>query len=614
MQTWNDRLVSPEAALAQIRPGMKIFISTGVSEPRTLVGRLMEGEAYNLQDLEVIQLVSLGELITVPGLKTRKFRLKTFFTGWTASEAVDGGHVDLVPCRFSRIPALIDSGLLPIDAAFIQVTPPDERGYCCLGVSVDVVRQVAARAKLIVGEINPKIPRTLGDTLMPATVFHSLVTCDQDPPYFARWVVDDVYDRVAAQAASVIEDGSCISFSIGPLYEALSRHLIHKRDLGIHTPIFTDALMDLVKSGAVTNRLKGSCRGKSLTSYAIGSRELMDWLDGNPLVEFQGIDLVFNPLEIGRNPKFVAIIPGRKVDIGGRVALPMGKGAIATRPSEIMDYISGAELSAGGLTLFALPSRNRRGEANILLSVESFPNLLGMRESVDLVATEYGVANLKGRSLRERAQALIDIAHPDDRNGLMEAAKANTIIYPDQIYLPECAARYPAEISERRTFKDGLEVRFRHIRPSDEEDMRRLFYRFSDAAVYSRYFSSIKTMPHAKMQEYVNVDCNRAISLVGLTGPTDRERIIAEARYIRYPDRPYADIAFIVDEAYQGYGIATRLFEILTQVARERGIKGFTADVLGTNKAMLKVFEKNPRAIKATIDQGIYELSIPIEE
>jgi len=614
MHAWNDRIVSPEAALAQIRPGMKIFIATGVSEPRALVGRLMAEDAYNLQDLELIQLVSLGELITLPGLKSRRFRLKTFFTGWAASEAVSGGLVDLIPCRFSRIPALIESGHLSIDAAFIQITPPDERGYCSLGVSVDVVRQVAIRAKLIVGEINTKIPRTLGDTLMPVEAFDYLVASDNDPPSFPRWPVDDVYDRVAAQAASIIEDGSCISFSIGPLFEALSRHLKGKRDLGIHTPIFTDALRDIVQSGAVTNRLKGCYRGKSLTSYAIGSRELMEWLNGNPLVEFQGIDLVFNPAQIGSNPRFIAIIPGRKVDIGGRVALPVGKGAIATRPSEIMDFIYGAELSAGGRTLFALPSRNRRGEPNILVSVETFPNLLGMRESVDMVATEYGVATLKGRSLRERAQALIDIAHPDDRQSLVEEAKANHIIYTDQIFLPECAARYPAEISERHTFKGGLEVRFRHIRPSDEEDMRRLFYRFSDAAVYSRYFSTIKTMPHARMQEYVNVDCNRAISIVGLTGPPEQEHIIAEARYVRYPDRPQADVAFIVDEAYQGLGIATRLFQILTQVARERGLKGFTADVLGTNKAMLKVFEKNSRALKATIEQGIYELSIPFED
>lgn len=614
MQSWNDKLVSPTAALTHIRPGMKIFIATGVSEPRALVSRLMAEEAHNLQDLEVIQLVSLGELITLPGLKSRRFRLKTFFSGWAASEAVSGGFVDLIPCRFSRIPALIESGHLPIDAAFIQITPPDERGYCGLGVSVDVVRQVAGRAKILVGEINAKVPRTTGDTLMPVAAFDHLVVSDESPPYFPRWPVDDVYDRVAAQAASVIEDGSCISFSIGPIYEALSRHLIHKRDLGIHTPIFTDALMDIVQSGAVTNRLKGTYRGKSLTSYAIGSRELMDWLNGNPLVEFQGIDLVFNPAEIGRNPKFMAVIPARKVDISGCVALPNGKGAIITRPSEIMDFIYGAELSPGGCTLFALPSRNSRGEPNILPSVEAFPNLLGMRESVDMVATEYGVANLKGRSLRERAQALIDIAHPDDRHDLMEAAKAGNIIYTDQIFLSECAARYPAEIGERHTFKHGLEVRFRHIRPSDEEDMRRLFYRFSDAAVYSRYFSTIKTMPHAKMQEYVNVDCNRAISIVGLTGPPEQERIIAEARYVRYPDRPHADVAFIVDEAYQGLGIATRLFRILTQVARERGLKGFTADVLGTNKAMLKVFEKGGRPVKATIDQGIYELSIPFED
>lgn len=614
MKPWEDKLVTPAAALARIKPGMKIFISTGVSEPRTLVRHLMESDAFTMQDLELIQLVSLGNLITVPELKSRRLRLKTFFSGWAASDAVSGGFVDLIPSRFSRIPELIASGHIQIDAAIIQVTPPDAAGYCNLGVSMDVVRQAISQAKLVVGEINAKVPHTLGDTLIPVEAFDYLVAADEEPLYFPRWPVDDVYDRLAAQVASVIEDGSCISFSIGPLYEALSRHLIYKRDLGIHTPIFTDALMDIVQSGAVTNRLKGIYRGKSLTSYAIGSRELMHWLDGNQLVEFQGIELVFKPAEIGRNPKFMAILPARKVDITGRIALPIGKGTIATRPSEVVDFIYGAEESRGGCTIIALPSRNHKGEANIRLSVETLPNQLGLRESVDMVATEYGVANLKGRTVRERAQALIDIAHPLDRPQLVEKAKQQNIIYPDQIFLPECAALYPADINGKHTFKDGHEVRFRHIRPSDEEDMRRLFYRFSNQSVYSRYFSTIKTMPHAKMQEYVNVDCNRAISIVGLTGPPEQERIIAEARYIKHPDRPYADVAFIVDEANQGFGIASYMYRMLIQVAKERGLKGFTADVLGSNKAMMKVFEQGGIPVKATISQGVYELTIPFEE
>jgi acyl-CoA hydrolase/GNAT superfamily N-acetyltransferase len=611
---WQEKIVSPEEVLEKIEPGMKIFLGTAVAEPRMLIRHLMVTDAPNIQDLELIQLVSLGDLITMKELQSQKFRLKTFFSGWVASEAITEGFVDLIPCHFARIPALIESGQLAIDAAFIQVTPPNGAGYCSLGVSVDVARQAIERAKFVVAEINPKVPHTFGDTFIPVDDFDMLVQSEDDPLYFSRWPFDEIFDQVASNVASVVEDGSCISFSIGPIYEALSRHLVSKRNLGIHSPFFTDALMDIMKSGAVTNRFKGIYRGKSLASYAFGTRELLNWLDRNPLVEFQGIDLVFNPVVIGRNPRFMAIIPARKVDISGRIALHTGKGAIATTPGEATDFINGAELSKGGYTIFALPSRNRKGQPNILLSVEEFPNLLGLRESVDMVVTEYGVANLKGRTVRERAQALIDVAHPDDRQRLVEEAKAKNILYPDQIYLADCAALYPTDITSRHSFKGGIEVRFRHIKPSDEEEMRRLFYRFSDKSVYYRYFSPIKTMPHAKMQQYVNVDCNSAISVVALVGPPEEERIIAEARFVKDRARPYADVAFIVDDDYQGIGIATYLYQMLVRLAKERGLRGFTADVLGSNKSMMKVFEKGGLPFKATISEGVYELNIPFEE
>ncbi len=611
---WEDRVVSCEEALKNIVPGMKIFLGTGVAEPRTLVKCLMASDATNLQDLELIQLVSLGDVITMKEIQVQKFRLKTFFSGWVASDAITQGHVDLIPSRFSRVPGLIESKQLPIDIAVVQITPPNEAGYCSLGVAVDVARQAMDEARLVIGEINTSIPRTFGDTFVPVSDFDVLVRSEEPPLYFPRWPVDEVFDQVAANVASVIEDGSCICFSIGPIYEALSKHLVHKRGLGVHTPFFTDALMDLMKSGAVTNRNKGVYRGKTLTSYAFGTKELMSWLDRNPLVEFQGIDTVFNPVKIGRNPRFVTVIPARKVDLSGRVALHSGKGNVTASPGEAVDFINGAELSEGGCVIFALPSRNLKNEANIRLSVEEFPNILNLRESVDMIITEYGVANMKGRTVRERAQALIDIAHPDDRHFLFEEAKDRKILYQDQIFLAECAHLYPADIASRHTFKGGIDVRFRAIRPSDEEEMRRLFYRFSDKTVYYRYFSPIKVMRHSKMQQYVNVDCNKIISLVALVGPPEQEHIIAEARFVKDSRRPYADVAFVVEEKYQGIGIATYLYESLIRIAKERGLHGFTADVLASNKAMLKVFEKGRYPVKMALSQGAYELTIPFEE
>ncbi|MCP4372573.1 MAG: GNAT family N-acetyltransferase [Deltaproteobacteria bacterium] len=611
---WKDRIVSPETVIEKIKPGMSIFLGTGAAEPRTLVKNLMSSDSANLQDLELIQIVSFGDAISLKKLRRQKYRLKTFFSGWVAEEAITEGQVDLIPSRFAWIPKLIESGQISINVAFIQITPPDKNGNCSLGVAVDVARQAIDQASLVVGEVNSQIPRTYGDTFIHISDFNLLVNSTQEPIYFDRWPVSAVFEKIAANVTSLIEDGTCIAFSIGPLFEALGRHLIHKRHLGVHSPFFTDALMDLVTSGAVSNRYKEIYRGKSLASYALGTPKLMSWLDQNPLIEFQGIDKVFNPSRIGRNPRFVAVLPARKVDLTGRIALQIGKGNIATGPAEVLDFFHGAELSAGGCAVFAIPSRNRNGKPNIRVSVEEFPNQFSLRESIDMVISEYGVASLKGCTIRQRAQALIDIAHPDDRPELIDNAKAQKIIYQDQIYLAESAHLYPAEITTMHTFKGSVKVRFRAIKPSDEEEMRRLFYRFSDMAVYARYFGHIAAMPHTKTQEYVNVDWNDTMSIVGLIDEPGHGRIIAEARFIKEPHGPCAEIVFVVDEKYQSLGIGTYLYKMLTLLAKERGVQGFTADVLFSNIGMMKIFRKGELSVKAVLENGVYHLTILFDD
>jgi len=611
---WKDKVVSPEEVLNKIKPGMNIFLGTGVAEPRTLVKHLMASDKNNLRDLKLIQLLSLGDALPADERYSRKYRLKTFFSGWVASEAITAGRVDLIPSRSSRIPWLFKSGIIDVDAAFIQISPPDEAGFCSFGVSIDVARYAMEHASLAVGEINEHIPCTHGDTAVHLNDFDYLVRSTEPPIYFPRWPEDKVFDKVAANVASMVEDGSCVAFFIGPLFEALAKHLARKRNLGVHSFMITDALMDLIKSGAVTNRNKNLFRYKSVAAHAIGTPELMKWLDHNPLVEFQGIDVVSNPGSMGMNDRFITIIPARKVDLTGNIALHTGKGNISPGPGEAQEAFTGVALSKGGRAIFALPSRNLEGKSNILLSVEDFPHQFTNRESLDLIITEYGVASMRGRSTRERALALIDIAHPDDRGELVRAAKETNILYSDQIYLTESSHLYPADISCTHVFKEDISVYFRVIKPSDEEDMQKLFYRFSDRAVYYRYFSPIKTMPHIAMQEYVNIDYSHIMSIVGLIEESGNERIIAEGRYALSKDSPYADVAFIVDERFQGSGIGSFLLETLIKIARKRGIEGFTADVLTDNKPMLKVFERVPFPMHAVVREGTYKLSIPFSE
>jgi len=274
---------------------------------------------------------------------------------------------------------------------------------------------------------------------------------------------------------------------------------------------------------------------------------------------------------------------------------------------------TGTEISPGGRTVFGLPSRNPQGAPNIVVMMRDLRNQFHMRESIDVVVTEYGIANLKWRTIRERAQALIDIAHPDDREKLVEHGKKKRILFSDQIYLSENARLYPMEIATERTFRGGLKVRFRAIKPSDEEAMRRLFYRFSQKTVYRRYLYPISIMPHKKMQEYVNIDYSQVMSVVALTGEPDQETIIAEARFVKDEQSSYGDLAFVVDEKYHGRGIATALYEMLIRLAKERGLKGFTAEVLQANKKMMNIFEKGHLPVNTRVKNGLYELTIPFE-
>jgi acyl-CoA hydrolase/GNAT superfamily N-acetyltransferase len=611
---WEHLVVSPARVLTSIKPGMTIFLGSGVAEPRTLMKCLIESGLSNTNDLELVQLTSHGDVLSLKELDYQNYRLKTFFSTWVASEVVVTGSVDLIPGRISQIPQIIKSRRIPIDAAFIQITPPNEDGYCSLGVAVDIAREAMDQASLVVGEINTEIPFTFGDTIVSIADFDLLVKSTEPPSYFKRHTVSKSIDKVAANICQVIEDGDCICFHTGPLFEALGRHLTTKRHLGIHSAYFTDALMDLVKSGAVTNYRKSVFRGKSVASYAVGTPALMAWLDHNPLVEFQGIEQVFDPIQIGRNANFVAVFEARKVDLLGRVSFSVGKGNITSGPGEGADLFTGAEISAGGRTILGLPSRNRKGDPNIVAMLRDLRNQYHMRESIDVLVTEYGIANLKWRTIRERAQALIDIAHPKDREKLVEQAKQKRLLFSDQIFLSESAQLYPMDVATEHIFKDGLRVRFRAIKPSDEEAMRRLFYRFSNQTVLRRFFYPISTMPHNKMQEYVNVDYSHMMSVVALVRKSGQETIIAEARYAKDEQSAIGDLAFVVDEKYQGIGIGSYLYEMLIRLAQDRGLKGFSAEVLQANQSMMKVFEKGQFPVNARVEDGLLRLTIAFDE
>lgn len=421
------RYTSPADCIARIAPGQRIFIGSGAAEPLGLVEALVEGE--HLLGNEIVHLLTLGPAPYVAPELSARFRHTAFFIGANTRTAVNEGRADFMPVFLSEIPSLIRSGRVPIDVALIQVSPPDARGYVTLGVSVDIVMAAVDTARLVVAEVNPHMPRTWGDTALHVDRIDAFVRTEHPLPEVRPGPIDPVTAAIGRNIAELIPDGACLQMGIGKIPDAVLAALDGHHDLGVHTEMFSDGLMRLVESGVVTNKKKAILPGTVCTSFVMGSRALYDWVEDHPLVEFRPSDFTNDPMIIARNPKMVAINGALSVDLTGQVQADTRDGRFYSGIGGQVDFIRGAARSAGGKPIIALPSTAKRGTVSRIQAVlEEGSGVVTSRGDVHFVATEYGVADLWGRSVRARAEALIDIAHPDFRAELRGRAAARRYI------------------------------------------------------------------------------------------------------------------------------------------------------------------------------------------
>ncbi|RPH86819.1 MAG: GNAT family N-acetyltransferase, partial [Deltaproteobacteria bacterium] len=420
---------------------------------------------------------------------------------------------------------------------------------------------------------------------------------------------DEIVDRIGWNISNLIEDGATVGLHVGRIFNAVADHLKNKKNLGIVTHVVSDWAIDLINSGAISldrSRFNG---GLITASYCYGSRALYEYVDRNPIFEFYPIARLSNPFVVRRIQSLIGIVNVKKIDISGESVIFHSGDNLITGYESKLGFAVAATISKKGKAIVALNSVDKQGRSNIVIKhdcdVENPHSTLGV---VKYIVTEYGVANLFGKSIRERALAMIDIAHPDHREDLLNQAKAHNYVYADQIYVARHAAHYPALLETRKSLKDGLEIKIRPIKTSDEDMMRRLFYNFSDESKYFRYFASKPIMPHKEMQKYVSIDYEDVLSVVAIVEKGRNERIIAEARYAYDKKTDAYEVAFIVDEEFQGKGVATFLFNYLTKIACDRGIKWFIAYVLPRNEAMLKVFEKSKIKITRSYDVDAFTL------
>ncbi|MBI4249670.1 MAG: GNAT family N-acetyltransferase [Elusimicrobia bacterium] len=601
--------VSADEALQCVRSGQHIFIGSGCAEPEALVEALIR-KAPDLFDVEVLHLLTAGTAQYSESKFEGKFRHNAFFIGANVRSAVNRGRADYTPCFLSEIPKFIRSGKINVDVALVQTSPPDENGNLSLGISVDIVKSAVESARTVIAQVNPRMPRTRGGSAIPAAAFSRLVWAEAPMLELKAANLSAEARKIGRHAAGLVEDGATLQMGIGAIPDAVLLSLIWKKDLGIHTEMFSDGVLKLLEKGVITNRLKSLHPGIVISSFCMGSRRLYEFINDNPLFEFYPSDYVNDPRVIAQNVKMTSINSALQVDLTGQVCADSIGPRFYSGVGGQVDFIRGAAHSEGGKSIIALPSTAKEGAISRIVPVlEPGSGVVTTRADVDFVVTEYGVAGLKGRTIRERTLALIDIAHPKFRPWLLDEAKKLSYVYPDQIPLLSPANPWPGRFETRFKMRGGERVQIRPIKTADERALRDLFYSHSPETIYLRYGIPLKHLSRRQIQDFVTLDYEQTMAIAAFLPEGASAKMLGVARYYLDPSTRMAEMALTVHDRYQGKGLGRFLFKHLERMARAKGVRGFTAQILMRNSRMLSLFGSMSRRIKSRVEDGICHMS-----
>ena len=574
-----------------IRPGSRVFLGSGAGCPQALVRSLIAA-APGLKDIELVHVHTAGPMPWLDRALADTFTVNTFVHSPSVAEAVGEGRADYTPCFLSEIPGLFLDGILPLDAALIQVSPPDAHGYCSLGVSVDVVSAAARAARVVIAQLNPRMPRTHGQSFIHAGHIDVFLPFDEPLVSVPSTPPPAEFATIGRYVAQLIEDGSTLRLGIGPLPEAVLAALAGHKDLGVHTEMLGDGYLPLLRSGAINNSRKSLHPGKSITSFCLGSQELYDHVHDNPHVEFHPTEYVNNPSVIARNDRMVSVTCALEIDLSGQVvADPLGHGFHSGLGGQI-DFIRGATMSRSGLPIIALPSTSADGSVSrIVAQLREGAGVVTSRGDVHYIVTEYGVATLRGRSLRERALELIQIAHPRFRESLLRDAITSGLLPAYQRNSPHPVRDLGDLESQRLTLADGRYL-LRPLHPSDMRRLQEFFYSHTLETIQMRYGYAITRMPRERAYDLVNVDQSRDLALAIFETQGPREIIHAVGRYYLDTDGRAAEVAFVVRETKRRCGMASALMVAILAVARKRGLDSIWGRVRKDNLPMLALFRR----------------------
>ena len=600
-----QKVVDAREATSKIKNGSRIFIGTGCGEPQHLIHTLVNN--HKIQDAMLYQMLSftLSQYVDDADF-LKRFALKLFFISASMRKAAFEGKIDYVPTYLSQIPKLFASRRIGLDVALVQVSPPDRFGFCSLGVSVDITKAGMDAAPLVIAQINPRMPRTSGDSIVHLDDLDYIVPYEEPLVEAMPSSKDtEVASRIGYYVSQLVEDGATLQIGFGRLPYAILPHLADKNDLGVHTQLITDGFVPLLEQKVITNKRKTLLPGRVVASLCMGSENLYRYVDNNPQFYFRSSEFVNDPTVIARNDHLISISSALEVDLTGQVCTDSVGYMFYSGIGDQVDYIRGSAMSKGGFSIIAMPSTAQNGKVSrIVPSLSEGAGVATTRGDVSFVVTEYGVAELEGKSIYQRVMELTQISHPKFREELIDVAKRRHYIFGDQLAPVQDDLIFLESYKHRIDLKNGKTVEIRPLLPSDEFEYRNFFYSLKEETIYLRFFYRMKLFSHEMaQQQWASVDYRKNISLVGLVQSRGHKEIVAIGSYAD-DESGRAEVAFVVREDFQGMGISSLMLSQLETIARENGFKGFTATVLQENAAMLHVFKKRYPDLRAANTGG----------
>ena len=559
-------------------------------------------------DLTILSFLTDGAIVFHNGQPRTRYRHKCFFVGTEMREAIRHGMAEYVPVSLAEMPALIQNGRFPITAACIQVSAPDRNGYVSLGVGVDISLTATRHSRLTIAEVNPQMPFTFGDTMIHLSQIDHLVVNDAPVTEYSHPPADDVAQQIGSYIAGIIDDESTLQIGLGRIPNAALRFLTDRRDLGIHTDVITDSILELAEHGTITGRKKSLHPNHVVTSYCMGTKRLYDFIHLNPMFEFRPIEYICDPVVIARNDRMVSISQAFAIDLTGQICTDqlegMFYGGVSTQP----DFLRGSARSKGGKPIICLRATTEDGSRSLIR-----PQLLPCegvgisRADIHYVVTEYGMAYLFGKSIRERALSLIEIAAPKFRAELLEEAKRLGYLPASQVL----RSQKPYLMREERlvTLKNGKTVRLRPSRAGDADAMLELFHAMSEEDIYTRFFSRLKTLTFQQSQQLCNVNFVTEAAFMAVVGDRENEKVVGSSCYFLDPSTNIAEVGYMIAHEWQGCGLGTALQNRMKELAIENGIRGFTALILNANAKMIALAQHSGENVEIKRDGEVHEIT-----